>query len=336
MMLGKRKIKGLWFCWFLILPVLFFSMSDLEAQAATKRFSILGGQVGGSWNPWASAMSILFTKNIPGYSFSSEAGTGSPENVRRVNRGEVETGFGFSGDLYEAWRGGSIFKTPHQNLRAITKLFGSVGQVVTLASSDVKEIKDIAGKTIAMGGPNSGSALTFERFTRHLGLWGKYKPVFLGAGKAVSALGDRQVAAFNWHANVAHRVVTQASVSHKIRLIDLGTPAKESGFYDKYPYYGPRTIPAGVIKGVDKPVPSFQQSTVWTANKDVDPDVVYQMLKEMYSEANKKFLTQSIGIVFEEMTKDTAFSGITIPLHPGAERYWKEVGVSIPPKISSN
>jgi len=56
----------------------------------------------------------------------------------------------------------------------------------------------------------------------------------------------------------------------------------------------------------------------------------------MYSEANKKFLTQSIGIVFEEMTKDTAFSGITIPLHPGAERYWKEVGVSIPPKISSN
>ena len=334
MMVGNRKRTGSCFCSLLVLPLL-FGMVTGKAEAATTRITILGGQVGGAFNPWASAMSVYFTKNIPGYSFSSEAGTGSPENVRRIDRGDVETGFGFSSDIFEAWKGGSIYKTPHQNLRALTKLFGSVGQVVTLAGSDVKKIEDIVGKTIAMGGPNSGSAITLENFTKHLGLWGKFKPVFLGGDKAVSALGDRQVAAFNWHANVGNRVVLQAAATHKIRLIDLGTPAAKSGFYEKYPYFTPRTIPAGTIKGVDEPVPSFQQSSVWTANKDVNPDLVYQMLKQLYSEKAREFLGQSIGKVFAEMTKETAFEGVTIPLHPGAERFWKEQGIKIPKGLAA-
>ncbi|MBI4252408.1 MAG: TAXI family TRAP transporter solute-binding subunit [Candidatus Tectomicrobia bacterium] len=305
------------------------------AEAATKRITLLGGQVGGAWNPWASAMSVDFSKSIPGLNVSSEAGTGSPENVRRVHRGEVETGFGFSSDIYEAWRGAGIFKTPHTNLRAISKLFGAVTHLIVLAKSDIKKLDDIAGKSIAMGGPNSGSALTFERLTRQAGLWGKFKPVFLGGGKAASAIGDGHVAAFNWSPGMGDRLITQIAVTNPSRLIDLHAAAEKSGFYKKYPYYSPRAIPAGTYKGIDQPVPTFQQTTVWNVNKDLPPDVVYQMIKRMYSPEAKAFLSNAIGRVFQEMTVGSAFSGVTIPLHPGAERFWKEKGVAIPKEIAA-
>ena len=305
------------------------------AEAATKRITLLGGQVGGSWNPWASAMSVDFSKNIPGLNVSSEAGTGSPENVRRVHRGEVETGFGFSSDIYEAWRGAGIFKTPHTGLRAVSKLFGAVTHLIVLAKSDIKKLDDIAGKSIAIGGPNSGSALTFERLTREAGLWGKFKPVFLGGGKAASAIGDGHVAGFNWTPGMGDRLITQISVTNPSRLIDLHAAAEKAGFYKKFPYYSPRTIPAGTYKGIDQPVPTFQQTTVWTAGKNLDAGIVYQMVKRMYSAEAKAFLANAIGQAFREMTAETAFSGVTIPLHPGAERFWKEKGVAIPKEIAA-
>lgn len=328
----KRNLwdKGLWA---VILTVTLMGWG--AAEAATQRITLLGGQVGGAWNPWASAMSVDFSKNIPGLNVSSEAGTGSPENVRRVHRGDVETGFGFSSDIYEAWKGAGIFKTPHTNLRAISKLFGVVTHLIVLAKSDIQKIEDIAGKTIAMGGPNSGSALTFERLTRQAGLWGKFKPVFLGGGKAASAIGDGHVAAFNWTPGLGDRTITQIAVTNPSRLIELHSAAEKSGFYKKYPYYSPRVIPAGVYKGIDQPVPTFQQTTVWTAGKGLSPDIVYQMVKRMYSAEAKVFLANAIGRVFQEMTAETAFNGVTIPLHPGAERFWKEKGVAIPKEIAA-
>jgi len=334
-MVRKQKIRVFWICWLLIVPILFLGLSNGKAEAATKFVTVLGGQVGGSWNPWASAMAVIFTKNIPGYSFSSGAGTGSPENIRRMNRGEIETGFGFASDLYESWRGGGTFKQPLRNVRAVSNLFSNVAHVLTHAGSDIKKIEDIVGKKVAMGGPNSGAALTGEVYTKHLGLWGKFTPIFLGGNKGVEALGDRQVSAFNWHVNLGHSTIVQASSTFNIRLLDLGTPAEKTGFYKAYAYFSPYTIPAGAYRGIDKPVPTFKQSTVWTAYKDTDAELVYLMLKQMYAPENKDFLTQSIGKVFLEMTKENALSGITIPLHPGAERFWKEQGVAIPPEIAA-
>ncbi|MBI3128672.1 MAG: TAXI family TRAP transporter solute-binding subunit [Candidatus Tectomicrobia bacterium] len=326
--------KGLWTA-ILAAALLGWALPQPAAEGAVKRITLLGGQVGGAWNPWASAMSVDFSKNIPGLNVSSEAGTGSPENVRRVHRGEVETGFGFSSDIHEAWRGGGIFKAPHTNLRAVSKLFGVVTHLIVLANSDIQKLEDIAGKTIAVGGPNSGSALTFERLARQAGLWGKFKPVFLGGGKAASAIGDGQVAAFNWTPGMGDRLITQIAVTNPSRLIELHSAAEKSGFYQKYPYYSPRTIPAGTYKGIDKPVATFQQTTVWTANKDLPADIVYRMVKRMYSPEAKAFLSNAVGRVFGEMAPDTAFSGVTIPLHPGAERFWKEKGVAIPKEIAA-
>jgi len=334
-MARKEKIRMFLICWLLIVPVIFIGMSDGNAQAATKYITILGGQVGGSWNPWASAMAVVFTKTIPGYSFSSGAGTGSPENIRRLNRGEIETGFGFASDLYESWRGGGTFKKELRNTRALTNLFANVCQILVHANSDIKTVQDLVGKKVAMGGPNSGAALTGELYFKCIGIYDKITPVFLGGSKAIDALGDRQVQAFNWHVNVGHSTIVRAASTFGIRLLETDSGAKQCGFYKKYSYFSPTVIPAGAYKGIDKPVPTFKQSTVWTAHKDTDPQLVYDMLTQMYSPKNKDFFTQSIGKVFLQMTKEAALGGITIPLHPGAERFWKEQGVAIPPEIAS-
>ena len=111
-----------------------------------------------------------------------------------------------------------------------------------------------------------------------------------------------------------------------LSLIDLDKDATDSGFFEKYPYFSKLSVPAGTYKGVDYDSPSFQDSALWVANSEVPDDVVYELLATMYTDEG---LAHMVGQkkTFKEMSLETGAKGIVTPLHPGAERFWKEKGV---------
>ena len=102
-----------------------------------------------------------------------------------------------------------------------------------------------------MGGPGSGSAKNLTKLLKHVGLWGSFKDVYAGK-KSSDQLVNGKVAAYNWHPGIGSGFIRGTANKIKIRFIDLNAPAKASGFYDKFPYFEPTTIPGGVYPGVEK------------------------------------------------------------------------------------
>jgi TRAP transporter TAXI family solute receptor len=302
---------------------------------AQEHVTIKGGQIGGAFNRWTSAWSILLSKEIPDVKFSSESSTGSPENVRAVGSGSAGTGLVFASDLFNAYRGLDQYKKPQTQVGAVTYVFASVAHFIVPADSDFKTIQDIKGKRVSLGGPGSGSAVNLTLLLKQMGLWDGFKPVYLGR-KSPEALRNGEIAAYNWHPGLGNAMIRNTATMMKVRFIDLDEPARKSGFYDKYPYFGKMTIPAGLYSGVNVATSTFGTGSILVAHKGLSADRVYQILKILYSDKGREYMRGAVGKAsVDGMTKERAFDFMTVPLHPGAERFWKEQGVSIPAKLSS-
>ena len=300
--------------------------------AAQQRITMKGGQIRGAYNRWTSAYAVYLTKELKGVQVSSESSTGSVENVRAIHSGSVEVALTFSSDSFLGYRGEGHFKKPQTNMRTMTYLFGSVGHLLVPANSDIKKIEDLKGKTISMGGPGSGSAKNLTALLKHLGIWGTFKPVYLGR-KSPEAMRNGKIAGYNWHPGIGNAMIRDTATMMKIHFINMDAPARKSGFYEKFPYFGPTMIPAGVYPNVKVDTPTFGTGTVMIAGSQISADLVYNIMKAIYSEKGRKYIISAAGKVAKELSIKNGLKLINAPLHKGAIRFWKEMGKKIPKEL---
>jgi uncharacterized protein len=311
------------------------SLTTASAALAQQHVIIKGGQIGGGFNRWTSAWSVFLSKAVPGVNFSSESSTGSAENMRAVGSGQVNFGLVFASDLYDGYRGNAPFKKVFKDVRALTYVYATVDHFVVPASSSIKTIADVKGKRVSFGGPGSGSAAMIGQLMEQVGVRKSVTAVYLGS-KAPQALANGKIDAYNWAPGLGNATIRNTAAMLKIRFLNLDEPARKSGFYDKYPYYGKIIIPGGLYSGVDQDTPTFGTGSILVANKNAPDDLVYKVLKAIYSDAVRKEMAGAVGAAsIKAMNKDAAFNYITVPLHPGAEKYWKEQGKAIPAKLKS-
>lgn len=207
------------------------------AQTKPAFASIGGGPTGGTFNYFANGISLHVPKVYPEIKMSSEGSGGSAENVRRVHSGDFDFGISYASDIDEASKGKLPQDTRvYDKVRCLGYLYGAPGQLVVMADSPFKSAKDLAGKRVAVGNAGSGAALSAERFFRHIGVWDKFQPQFLGYSAAASAFKDGKIDAFWVLVGYPNASVIEAATGDKIRLINVGKDAEETGFYKAFPY----------------------------------------------------------------------------------------------------
>lgn len=307
-----------------------------EGPAATlSRLAFSGGPEGGTFQYFSNGISIRLSKAIPGLEVSNTASAGSLENLRRVNSGEADFGIVYSGDVYLGRIGRLTQDTnTYQNVHALAFLYGAPAHLVVLAGSGIGSVADLAGKRVAVGGAGSGAASTAQRYFTSLGLWDRMRPEFLGYSKAASAFGDKLIDSFWVFAGYPNASVIQAAASNPIQLLEVVAAGQESGFFDQYPFYTRVTIPGGTYSGLDADVASFQDSALWVAHKDVDPDTVYAALAEIYSREGLAYMVK-VKSTARSMSIASGLDGIVTPIHEGAERFWTENGLAVTPEQST-
>ncbi len=296
------------------------------------KIKIGGGPTGGTFNTFANAMAIYVPKVNPDIKASAVGSGGSVENVKRVNSGESTFGLCYAVDS-ALGRAGKLPKdsTKYDKLRHLGYLYGAPAQLIVRADSGFKSAKDLVGKKVAVGNAGSGAAASAERFFRHLGVWDKFKPQFLGYSAAASAFKDGKIDAFWVLVGYPNRSVIEASVQVKIRLIDVGKDAEESGFYKAYAY-SPTVIPAGTYGKEIGECKTFQDSTLLSTNADVPEELVYKIMKTLWSKEGMAAMVAAKK-TFKAMTLENGFRGASVPLHPGAVKFWKEQGKTIPANL---
>jgi TRAP transporter TAXI family solute receptor len=277
-------------------------------------------------------MAVYVPKVNPNIQASSVGSGGSVENLKRIHNGESDFGLCYAVDSALGYVG-KLPQDPvkYNKIRSMGYLYGAPAQLVVRADSGVKSAMDLKGKRVALGNAGSGAAASAERFFRHIGLWDKFNPDFLGYSQAASAFQDGKIDAFWVLVGYPNRSIIEAAVQTKIALVDVGVDAEKTGFYKAFAY-SPMTIPAGTY-GKDMPATkSFQDSCILTTNMDQPENLVYTIMKTLWSKKGMEAMVMAKKS-FNEMTLQNGFTGASVPLHPGAVKFWKEQGKEIPANL---
>ena len=296
--------------------------------AAGKRMVFGGGPAGGTFQIVANAVQTYYpVKASEDYTVKAQSSAGSVENLRKVNRDRMQFGVVYSGHVYLGREG----RMKHDDRRyedvlAVSFLYGAPAQLVVRKGSGIRSARDLVGRKVGVGNAGSGAFANCELFFAHLGIWDAIERNAMGYNDAAAAFGNNQLDAFWLFTAFPSGAVIMAAQTNDIELVDLAKDAEDSGFLGKYPYFTKRSVPAGTYRGVESEAPSFQDSTLWVANAKVPAEVVHDLLSKVYTDEGLAYM-RGQKKTFKEMSIENGIKGIVTPLHPGAERFWKEKGV---------
>ena len=303
---------------------LVFTLS-FSFDALARMYKISGGPSGGTFQYYASAISTLAKKHRIKLLASSSGG--SIENIRITNSGKTNFSVAYSGNVFQA-RNGVMKGDPrkYENVLALAYLYGAPAQLVVRADSGIKSAKQLVGKRVGVGNAGSGAAANAELFFTELGIWDKIKRNFLGYRQAAGAFKNKQLDAFWLFTGFPNSAVIEAALQTKVDLINVYKDAQEVGMFKKYPYFSKVVIPANTYKGVTEDTVTFQDSTLWVANSKVSADLVYKLLGIVFSKEGLEYMV-AVHKSAKAMSIKGGIKGIVTPLHPGAEKFWKEKGI---------
>jgi TRAP transporter TAXI family solute receptor len=299
-----------------------------NAVAAKKIYKFGGGPAGGTFQFMAGGIATYPpVKEVKEFRVLAGASGGSVENLRKTNSGQYAMGVVYSGHVYLG-RNGQMKNDSkkYEDVLAVSYFYGAPAQLVVKKGSGITGLKDLVGKKVGVGNAGSGAFANCELFFTHMGIWDKIERNAMGYNDAAAAFGNNQLDAFWLFTAFPSGAVIMAAQQNDIEMIDLGAEAEASGFFQKYPYFATLAVPAGTYKGVDRDIPSFQDSALWVANSKVPAEVVYTLLSKIYTPEGLAHMV-NVKKTAKAMSVEDGIKGIVTPLHPGAEKFWKEKGV---------
>lgn len=307
--------------------------SDAQQKNTKQHLAFNGGPTGGTFNFFANKISSIVSARYDWLSLTAKGSGGSAENLRALNDGNADVGIVYAGDAFL----GRNCKLPgdtkrYDKVRALAFLYGAPAQLVVRKNSGITSVGDLVGKRVGVGNPGSGAALSAERFFKHLGVWGKMEVHHLGYSQAAREFIDKRIDAFWVLVGYPNSSIIEAASHQAIVLVDLHKDALVSGFYDVYPFYSMIEIPAGTYAGQEAPVSTFQDAALWCASDVMPTDTIFAMLSAVYSPEGLKDM-KAAHKAAGDMSVDTGLKGVSIPLHPGAVRFWTDQKVQIPPRL---
>jgi hypothetical protein len=313
-----------------LLAFLSVSLTFSSESAAKKLIIFAGGPAGGVFQTVAQAISTYDpVKAMTDFNIKVQSSGGSTENIRRVNSGKAHFGTAYAGEVFSA-RNGLMVNDPkkYENVMAVAYLYEAPAQLVVRKDSGIKSAMDLVGKKVGVGNAGSGAYAYCEMFFSHLGIWDKIERNAMGYNAAADAFGNDQLDAFWLFVGYPSSAVLQAAAMNDITLVNLDADAQKYGFYEKYKTISSYEIPTsdGKYRGITENTPSWVDSTLLIASVDAPEDLVYGMLKAVFTSEGLGWMVQQHKS-FQAMSVEKGVKGIATPLHPGAEKFWREMGV---------
>ena len=302
----------------------------LSAHAADQQFISIGtGGVTGVYYPTGGAICRLVNKGRKehGIRCSAESTGGSVYNINTVRAGELEFGVAQSDWQYHAYHGTSKFEDQgaFEGLRAVFSVHPEPFTLLTRGDTGITKFEDLKGKKVNVGNPGSGQRATMEVVMASYGM--EMSDFALAAelkgAEMAQALCDGKIDAMIYTIGHPAAAITEATNTCDVKLISVdGDPVKK--LVADNAYYRMATVPGGMYKGNDEDITTFGVGATFITSADVSDDVVYTVVKAVFDNFDdfKKLHPAFSNLKEEEMIKD----GLSAPLHPGAEKYYKERG----------
>lgn len=317
----------------LVLLAAFFAVLQPDNAACFDEpmLTIGTGNVTGVYYPAGSAVAKMHNKKRKEYGVRliAEASEGSIANIERLNHGSIDFGIAQANKLYAAWHGERLWKDkPQTNLRAVLGLHTEDFTIIAAADAEIDTFEDLKGKRVNIGELGSSDAhqamdkFKFFNLDPEKDLEVIRKPSF----KSSELIQEGTIDAYFYTVGHPNPSIREASSGERQIVIvspgrDLINRYLSVGSYFEATEIGLEYYPNLVNQ---EPIPTFGVKAILFTSKDTDELVVYHMVKEVFANFD---LFKRQHPDFVKLTPEKMSSGLIVPLHPGAERYFREVGL---------
>ncbi len=294
------------------------------AASAEQFINILTGGTSGVYYPIGVALSKIYGDGIDGARTQVQSTKASVENLNLLQQGKGEIALALGDSVKFAWEGNADagFAQPLDKLRAIGAAYPNFVQIAASADSGVVTLADLNGKSLSVGAPKSGTELNARAILGAAGM--SYdslsKTEYLPFAESVELMKNRQLDATLQSAGLG--VASIKDLATSVPTVIVAIPADVVAALGA-PYQA-ATIPAGTYEGQTADVPTAAVPNFFVTSIDVPEETVYQMTKLLYESLPELVAAHAAA---KRITVEGAIQGLPLPLHPGAERYFKEKGL---------
>jgi uncharacterized protein len=296
----------------------------LPVSAGEVKLILATGGTAGTYYPYGGAMSKIWNSKIPGMNVTAQATGASVENIRLMNKDEVELALVQSDTIDFAFTGTEVFKEKLTKMTALAVLYPEVIHVVVRGDLGIQSFSGLRGKKIGVGAPGSGTEANFRQLLSvHQMKKEDVSVQYLSFAESADQFKDNRIDAFMVTGGVPTSAIMDVATQRSIKILSI-EDTMLSVLTSKYPFLSAVVIPANSYKGVTTDVKTAAVNAVLIVHPKLSTDVVYNLTKALFENQAELAAAHAKGKV---LSLQGAAVGVSIPFHPGAAKYYKEKGV---------
>lgn len=264
---------------------------------------------------------------VPGLIATAQSSNGSVANVEAVAKGDLDSGFTQSDIAYWAYSGTEIYEGEARidNLRAIAGLYPESIHLVARRGSGIESIEDLVGMRVSLDEEGSGTLVNARIILDAFGIKEEDLDArFIKPNLAIAAMREGDLDAFIVTVGFPAKSVSELAASETIDLIPITGPGVDT-LLNQHEFFAMDVIPADAYEGIGE-TETISVGAQWITSAEMDEELVYAMTRSLWHESAGALLEDG-HVKARSITEETALDGIAIPLHPGAERYYREAGI---------
>jgi TRAP transporter TAXI family solute receptor len=299
-----------------------------SAFGADANVTVLTGRGNSLYYVFGVSVAEAIGQALPGLKTTVRGTKGSAENLALLEAGRGDLGFASGDSLTDAWQGNAEagFKTPLSKLRGVAAIYPDYIQILARADTGIRSLDDLKGKHISVGAPRSPIELNARRIFAAAGLsyesFGKVE--YFPFGESVEMMKDARIDAMLQSA--APGALGVRDLANALDIVVVPIPREVVARIDNAAYE-PGAIPAHTYRGQPEDVPVAALRNYLVTREDADPELVYAMTRAFWESLDRLRAIHSAAKAIE--IKD-ALHGMPVPLHPGAEKYYREIKLLAP------
>ena len=299
--------------------------SGCSKASAKKDYILATGGTSGTYYPFGGAIANIWNTKIENMNVTAQATGASAENLRLINKGDAEFGTVQNDVMDYAFNGTDMFAGEKlSNIATIGTLYPEVIQIAVSENSGINSIYDFKGKRISVGDAGSGVEFNAKQIMEGYGLtFNDIKKSNLSFKESAEAIQNGTLDGCFITAGVPNAALQELAFSAGLKLIPV-SGNEAATVMDKYGYYTATTIPGGTYKGSDEDVPALAIKATLAVSASLDEDTVYEMTKALFENLQELGNAHAKG---KEVSAASAVTGVSVPFHPGAVKYYKEIGL---------
>lgn len=295
---------------------------------AQEQLSIATGGTGGVYYPMGGGLAEIINNHVDGYAATAEVTGASVENMGLVATGDADVALALADTVQQAYTGTGRFEGQQlPMLRAMGVAYANMVQIVTLEGSGITSLQDMVGMRVSVGAPGSGTEVNAEQILSANGIsYDDIEEQRLNFNETADALANGDIDAGFWSVGAPTSSILNLATTNSIVMIELSEEELAAADASN-PVFAITSLAGGTYEGVPNDVAVIGVPNVLVVSSEMSDDLVYAITSAMFENIAE---LQAVHPAALQTTVDLALAASPIPLHPGAIRYFEEIGATVP------